>query len=129
MASAFAHAVAGAALATPFVRPGTPRRLVAFGVLGAVLPDLDVLAFRFGIPYDAMTTGGLGVAFFAPFSAERFFFPFRPILVSPISVRRFFTERGLQIVASELLWVWLPSALFAGIVFLVPRTRHRHSSP
>ena len=38
---------------------------------------------------DAMTDGGLGVAFFSPFDNTRHFFPWRPILVSPISLTRF----------------------------------------
>src|SRR4030095_9108723 len=38
---------------------------------------------------DAMTNGGLGVAFFAPFSDARYFFPWRPIVVSPISISEF----------------------------------------
>src|SRR4029450_4848408 len=99
----------------------------------AILPDIDVIGFQFGVRYgdmlghrgithsitfavavsavvalaspgrprwlawlclflatvshglfDAMTDGGLGVAFFAPFSEARYFFPFRPIHVSPI---------------------------------------------
>ncbi len=57
---------------------------------------------------DAMTTGGLGVAFLSPFSNTRFFLPWRVILVSPIGVGRFFSRRGLDIVRSELLWVWMP---------------------
>jgi inner membrane protein len=56
---------------------------------------------------DALTNGGRGVAFFAPFSDERFFFPLRPIEVSPIGLR-FFSERGLTVLASEMGWVWLP---------------------
>ena len=32
---------------------------------------------------DAMTNGGLGVAFFSPFDLHRYFLPSRPILVSP----------------------------------------------
>jgi hypothetical protein len=40
--------------------------------------------------------------------------PFRPIEVSPIGVRQFFSERGLTVLASEMLWVWLPSAVLAG---------------
>jgi inner membrane protein len=64
---------------------------------------------------DAMTSGGLGVAFFAPFDGTRYFFPWRPILVSPISIRGFFNGRGLLILASELVWVWVPGALFAAI--------------
>ncbi|HYU09952.1 MAG TPA: metal-dependent hydrolase [Gemmatimonadales bacterium] len=62
---------------------------------------------------DALTNGGLGVAFFAPFDNARYFFPLTPIQVSPINVRAFFTERGLRVLTSELLWVWLPSVLFA----------------
>src|SRR5205807_286289 len=33
---------------------------------------------------DAWTNGGLGVAFFAPFDDQRYFFPWRPVQVSPI---------------------------------------------
>jgi inner membrane protein len=62
---------------------------------------------------DALTSGGLGVAFFAPFDAERYFFAWRPIRVSPLSVGQFL-ERGLTVVRSEILWVWIPS-LAAGV--------------
>jgi len=72
---------------------------------------------------DAMTTGGLGVAFFAPFENGRYFLPWRPIVVSPISVRRFFTERGAAVLASELRWVWLPAAALAATCLLARRTR------
>jgi inner membrane protein len=61
---------------------------------------------------DAMTDGGRGVAFFAPFSKTRYFLPWRPIAVSPIGVTQFFTERGLTVIHSELKWVWLPSGVF-----------------
>jgi inner membrane protein len=57
---------------------------------------------------DAMTDGGLGVAFFSPFDLQRYFLPWRPIHVSPIGVGRFFSARGLRILWSEILWVWLP---------------------
>jgi inner membrane protein len=59
---------------------------------------------------DALTNGGMGVALFAPFSAERYFFPWRPIEVSPIGMR-FFSVRGLEVLASEIIWVWLPALL------------------
>ena len=65
---------------------------------------------------DAMTDGGLGVAFFSPFSNDRYFLPWKPIRVSPIGVGRFFTERGWTVLQSELLWIWLPSTLLAGLV-------------
>jgi inner membrane protein len=61
---------------------------------------------------DAMTDGGLGIAFFSPFSNHRYFFPWRPIRVSPIGAG-FFSARGLETLASELVWVWLPCAALA----------------
>jgi inner membrane protein len=60
-----------------------------------------------------MTDGGLGVAFFAPFNNHRYFLPWRPIHVSPIGAGRFFTHRGVEVLQSELLWIWLPAALLA----------------
>jgi len=57
---------------------------------------------------DMMTDGGLGVALFAPFSDRRYFLPWRPIEVSPIGIR-FFSQRGLEVLESEMIWVWLPA--------------------
>jgi inner membrane protein len=62
---------------------------------------------------DALTDGGLGVAFFAPFSDTRYFLPWRPIEVSPISVRAFLSPRGVTVLASELVWVWVPAVALA----------------
>jgi inner membrane protein len=64
---------------------------------------------------DAMTDGGLGVAFFAPFENSRYFLPFRPIAVSPIGVGAFFSRWGLEVIRSELVWIWLPSAALAAL--------------
>ncbi len=64
---------------------------------------------------DAMTNGGLGVAFFSPFSDTRYFLPWQPIEVSPLSIRRFLTLRGWGVIRSELLWVILPSLCFMAI--------------
>ena len=38
---------------------------------------------------DAMTDGGLGVAFFSPLDTTRYFFSFRPAVVSPIGIGKF----------------------------------------
>ena len=73
---------------------------------------------------DAFTNGGLGVAFLAPLSAERYFFPFRPLEVSPLSLRRFMAPVGMRILANEILWVWLP-ALVGGAAVLWYRARAR----
>ena len=58
---------------------------------------------------DAFTNGGLGVALFAPFDHTRYFFPIRPILVSPLNLSAFGTRRGAAVLFSEMQWVWLPS--------------------
>ena len=60
---------------------------------------------------DAMTNGGLGVAFFAPFDTARYFFPWRPVRVSPVGVGQFFSGQGAAIMASEIEYVWLPLAV------------------
>ncbi|MDP4197857.1 MAG: metal-dependent hydrolase [Bacteroidota bacterium] len=57
---------------------------------------------------DAFTDGGLGVALFSPFDNTRYFFPFHPIRVAPISIFRFFSINGVLVLLSELLWIWLP---------------------
>ena len=73
---------------------------------------------------DAMTDGGAGVAFWAPFDDGRYFLPWRPIPVSPIG-RRFFTARGVEVLEAELLQVWLPAAIFATVCALARRRRGR----
>lgn len=65
---------------------------------------------------DAMTDGGLGVAFFWPLSPERHFFPWRPIEVSPIGAGAFFGMRGLEVLLSEAFWVWVPLLLLGGLL-------------
>jgi inner membrane protein len=60
---------------------------------------------------DAMTDGGLGIAFFSPFDPTRYFFPFRPVAVSPIGISQFFSFDALRILASEIIWIWIPSLL------------------
>jgi inner membrane protein len=79
--------------------PSAPRLWVFFFVATASHGFLD-----------AMTNGGLGVAFFAPFSDTRYFLPWRPILVSPMSIHAFFGYRGVRVMWSEIGWVWLPAA-------------------
>jgi inner membrane protein len=158
--------------------PRVPRRAIPIGVVATILPDVDVTAFAYGIPYramfghrgfthsivfallvaaagtsflklktgrgtvliflflcavshtllDAMTSGGLGVAFFSPFSNERYFFPWRPIRVSPIGVD-FFGEAGVAVLRSELIWVWVPSALLGIAGWLIGLARPLPSAP
>ncbi len=135
--------------------------IVLVGVFLTVLPDADVIGFKFGIPYqhmlghrglshsiifslvlsivfviflrqsrargniivwlylficgvshgllDALTNGGLGVGFFMPFSEKRYFFDYRPIEVSTLSFTRFINGQGLEVMQSELIFIWLPA--------------------
>lgn len=69
---------------------------------------------------DALTNGGLGVAFFAPFDDTRYFLPWRPIQVSPIGLG-FFSARGLTVFLSEIAWVWLPALLVTAAATLINR--------
>jgi inner membrane protein len=57
---------------------------------------------------DAFTNGGLGIALLSPFDTTRYFFPWRPILVSPIGIAGFLSKWGLMSLKSELFWIWLP---------------------
>lgn len=179
MASAFSHAVAALSIGAGFYQPEMPKRIWIAGIACSVLPDLDTIGFRFGVPYgsfwghrgfthslffavllagvayviaarragpnigssslfvylllasashgvlDAMTNGGLGVAFFSPFDNRRYFLPWRPIRVSPISVSRFFTPRGFAILQNEVLWIWLPGLAFAVLALTVRRLSRR----
>ncbi|MCB0461183.1 MAG: metal-dependent hydrolase [Flavobacteriaceae bacterium] len=156
MASAFGHAVVGFTL-SKVISNNNSKLLLLFAIISTILPDIDVLAFNFGIPYeapfghrgfthsvlfavlwatllmlifgklnkliwwiviflstishgilDAMTSGGRGVGFFVPFHNERYFFPFRDIVVSPIGIERFFSERGIRVIFSELKYIIIP---------------------
>ncbi len=90
------------------------------------LPDADVVAFAFGIAYqrafasavvashgllDAMTNGGLGVAFFWPLSERRCFLPVKPLPVAPIGARML-SPRGAFVLAVELVY-FLPPLVYA----------------
>ena len=121
--------VIGFALGVPYAHPLGHRGLwhsVPFAALAAAC--LTALAFPHALPslsrrrawlylflaiashglLDAATDGGLGVALLSPFTNARFFLPFRPIAVSPLGISAFFTARGIGVIESELLWVWLP---------------------
>jgi len=166
MPTIFAHAVSAIALACNYKRAERPTRFWVLAIVCAILPDVDVIGFVFGIKYgdllghrgfshsllfafivslfvvlssfrsiprfsrqwfymilffflvtashgflDAFTDGGLGVAFFSPFDTTRYFFPWRPLDVSPIGIRSFFNRYGLKVLKTEFLWIWIPSIL------------------
>ena len=74
---------------------------------------------------DALSNGGLGVAFFAPFSLRRYFFAWRPLEVSPIGgLTYFFSWQGWVVIRSELIWIWIPSLALVLVFSLVRRIMH-----
>jgi len=172
MPTVMTHGIFAVALGHVFKNSALPRRFWTLAIVCSILPDLDVVGFKFGVQYadlwghrgithslvfalftaglvvllffrqsefrplrmrlvvfyflvtashglfDAMTNGGLGIAFFAPFDNARYFLPFQPIEVSPIGIRNFFTQRSADVLISEAKWLLLPS----GIVFLLAST-------
>lgn len=109
----FAAAVAAALVLLAFATSTSPRAVFLF---------LFLCGVSHGV-LDAMTDGGRGIAFFAPLDNGRYFFPWRPIHVSPIGVDGLFGRRGLVIAESELLWIWLPSLLVGAIGLIAWRRR------
>ncbi len=98
-----AFAVLVALLAMCFARPLKSRAWVVFLLTFIAVVSHPLL--------DMLTSGGLGVALYWPYSNERVFFDYRPIAVSPIGIANFFTARGWAVLKSEFLWVWLPSII------------------
>lgn len=68
---------------------------------------------------DAMTTGGLGVAFFSPWDDTRHFFDWRPIKVSPIGIKNFFSEWGIRVILSEFIYIFIPGIAYMIITYCV----------
>jgi inner membrane protein len=119
----------GVSYSSPWGHRGWTHSLlfaIAFGLIMAWMyhritarPVREGKAFRYNALFlilstlshpllDMLTNGGLGVAFFLPFSEERFFFPVRPIQVSPLVAGDFFSKWGLRVLASEAIWIGLP---------------------
>src|SRR5262249_26209256 len=69
---------------------------------------------------DALTDGGMGIAFPPRCAARRYFLPWRPVRVSPIGLA-VFSRWGLRALLSEVTWIWLPLAVLVGIAELMGR--------
>ena len=68
---------------------------------------------------DAMTTGGLGIAFFSPWDDTRHFFDWRPIQVSPIGIENFFSKWGLRVIMSELIYIFIPCTIYISTLYII----------
>ena len=109
-----------ALVATAILSKRSIPAALAFGVVFVAAASHGIL--------DAMTNGGRGIAFFSPFSNARYHLPWRPIRVSPIGVVPFFSARGVDVLKSELVWIWAPAAAFA-LLGLAIRTLRRDRLP
>jgi len=95
------------------------RRLIRrhVGALAAV----GLLAVASHGLLDGLTDAGKGIGFFIPFSNARYFLPWRPIETASVHPLRFFSARGLEVLGSEILWVWLPLGAASAVGWLVRR--------
>ncbi|NRD88999.1 hypothetical protein C8024_05350 [Sphingopyxis sp. BSNA05] len=71
---------------------------------------------------DMLTNGGPGVALFWPFDSMRHFAPYTPIAVSPIGISDFISSRGIKVLYSEAIWIWIPLTLVAAGFGIKKRT-------
>lgn len=117
----FSHSLVFAALLAVLVMLLFYRKETVASVRWWVLWLYFALATASHALLDAMTSGGKGVAFFSPFDNARYFLPWRPIKVSPIGVEKFFSEWGLRVIKSELLWIFVPCLVFMLVVYVVRR--------
>lgn len=121
--SVFAHRGLSHSILFAFVLGGVVVRgvpaLRAHPRWAAIWAVLSLATVSHGL-LDALTNGGHGVAFFAPFSPARFFLPWRPILVSPIGFG-FLSRYGVEVLLSEMTWVWAPCLAVLTIVLIARR--------
>lgn len=72
---------------------------------------------------DAMTTGGKGVGFLIPFQNDRYFLPFQVIKVSPLGIRNFFSEWGIQVLLSELKYIIIPCCIILVTLLIIKKVK------
>lgn len=114
----FAAGLAAAVAALAFRHPPdgvTPARLWLYFFLATASHGV----------LDALTDGGPGIAFFAPLDNDRYFLPARPIVVSPLGIRPFFSAWGLRVIESEVVWIGLPALVLAAVATIARRRLNR----
>lgn len=112
------HSLLFALAAAALLAPPLARR--------AKLPLHHVLLFLFAAMashglIDMATNGGLGIAVLWPIVDERLFWPIQPIQVAPLGIRAFFSVWGLEVLASEFVYLWLPAVFVGGLGLWVRR--------
>ncbi len=104
----FSHSITGALLigfAIALVFFGSPKRFSRRWWLIALF--FFIATMSHGI-IDGMTTGGLGIAYFAPWSPERYWMPIRMIHVSGLNASNLMTKWGWAVLRSEIIWIGVP---------------------
>ncbi len=124
----FTHSILFAAAAAVFVKALLFRDVATRSRAGAAVLTLCFVATLSHGLLDALTDAGLGVGFFIPFDNGRYFFPWRPIATSPLSIDAFLSHHGLSILANESMWVGIQVAIFTGLVYLGKRIARRTDS-
>lgn len=76
--------------------------------------------------FDAMTNGGLGIAFFSPFDNTRYFLPWTPVQVTRVGFYDFISLKGIRILASEGIFILAPLTAFS-ILIIWGKRRYRES--
>jgi inner membrane protein len=123
----FTHSLLFAALLASAGLAGAVRAWPSIVHRAAVWFYLFLAAASHGL-LDALTSHhGLGIPFFWPFDATRYFFPFTPVAMSPLGTH-FFSERGLSVLLNEIWWVWLPSLMFAVVALSLRQIAGRRSA-
>jgi inner membrane protein len=107
----FTHSIFFAFLWAFLIRMLFYRNVKFFSKLGITLFIVFFLATISHSILDACTNGGKGVGFFIPSDNERYFFPWRPILVYSLGAGRFFSEWGLRVLQSEAFYIGIPSII------------------
>ena len=120
----FTHSLTFALVLGAVVALAVPRRWP--GSRATLLTYVALATASHGV-LDAMTDGGHGIAFFWPLSDQRWFLPWRPLGAAPLSIRGFFTAHGLDVMAGELVAVWLPAAVVALVGLAWHAARRRRS--
>ena len=184
MPSVFTHSLLGVAAGKIFGPEKFKKTKIRFWILSFIcpsLPDLDVIGFYLGIPYehvmghrgithslffalimailitliffrsekisnknnlllvtyfpliiashgilDGFTNGGHGIAYFAPFINDRYFFSFNPLQVSTLSPKVFFTEQGFDVMKNEFIWLWLPTIIILIVIPIFNRIKKNY---
>ena len=95
MASAFTHALVGVALAAGAPRNTRDKKFIALLCAASVAPDLDVIAFALGVPYES-PIGHRGLSHSIPFAVV--------VALGVLMVDRWAAQRRSPRSTSEQLW-------------------------